>query len=402
MRVWRHGWRPVVRKRYGRKLRFNILFKGRMRRFRLTRLGIKVFRNKRWRRIAIKRPYRRRRRRLVRRLRRRARRLTRRIKRRLSRKKLKRRRQRRRRRRRPIVLRKPRISRCGVRVKINRKWRVVTRYKKHFWIRFHKRRTRITFRKTKFRIYYKGKWRKRPSYRRIKVLVNKKYRYVKKTTRKGIRVWITRCYRRIRRIRFRNGRRIIKTKTTWTRITRHVRMRVRIKGKIYPVVRRGRQWYLRKKKKYNLLYVRGTSLQVRFKKKWKRLPGNSLQVWYNKYWRTVSSCCKILRLRIKGKIRRISLRGGGLTVRYRGRNLRLGQLGRRIRHARRKIRKRRRRRRRVLPRRRKMRRFSRKRRRGRKVGLIRRLGGIARKFLGKKSKVPKAKAEVNEPIHPAN
>jgi len=307
-----------------------------------------------------------------------------------------------------VIRKRPRIIRCGVRVKVNRKWKPVIRYKRRFWIRYHKRRTRISFRKTVFRVYWRGRWRRRPSYRRIKVLVNKKYRYVKKTTRKGIRTWITRCYGRPRRIRFRKGRRIIRTKASWTRITRHVRMRVRIKGKIYPAVRRGRQWYLKDKKKYRLMLLRGRGLQVRFGKKWKKIPGNSLQVWYNKYWRTITNCCKILRLRMKGRSRRISLRGGGLRVRFRGRNLRLGQIRRRLRHARRRRRKQRRRRRRLLPRRRKHKRFSRRRRRRRRGGLLRRLGGMAKRFgrrfklFGKKSGIPKPKADANEPIKPAN
>jgi len=316
------------------------------------------------------------------------------IKRRLIRRKRRRRRLRRRRRK-PLGdkrLRRPRVVRCGIRVRITRKWRSVIRYKKRFWVRYHKRRTRITFRKSTFRIYYQGKWRKRPAYRRIKVRINKKYRYIKKTTRKGIRSWVIKCYRRSRRIKFRSGRRIIKTKTTWTRITRHVRMRVRIKGKIYPAVRRGRQWYLKDKKKYRLMLLRGRGLQVRFGKKWKRIPGNSLQVWFSRYWRTITSCCKVLRLRVKGRTRRITLRGGNLNVRYRGRNLRLGQIRRRLRHARRRRRLRNRRKKRRFPRRRKNRRFRRKRRRRRKGGVLRRLFGAFRKR-GKRNAIQKAKGK---------
>jgi hypothetical protein len=389
IRFWRKGWRHVKTKRFGRKYRFVVVYRGKLRRILITRRGLKIFRRKRWRRIFIRKPHKRRTIRLIRRLKRRSRRVLRRITRRLRRR-IKRRR--RRPRRLPIKLRKirrPRIIRCGVRVRINRKWKPVLRYKRRFWVRYHKRRRRISFRKTKFRIFVNGRWRRRPTYRRIKVLVNRKYRYIKKTTRKGIRTWITKCYGRTRRIKLRRGRRIMKTKTTWTRITRHVRMRVRISGKLYPAVRRGRQWYLKDKKKYRLMILRGRGLRIRYKKKWKTVRGSAIQVRYGKQWRSLKQCCKILRLRVMGRSRRISLRNGGLKIKFGGRRLRLGQIRRRLRHLRRKVK-----------RRRKIKRTRRRRRRGRRPVIRRRKRrfGFFRRLFGKKNNIPKAKE--NEPVNP--
>lgn len=394
-RIWRKGWRPFIRKRRGRKKRFVIVYKGKPRRIRITRRGVRVFRHRKWKTITLRRPHRRRRRKLIRRLRRRSRRVVRRIRKRVNNRRSRRRRKRRRRRQ-PITgkkLRRPRIIRCGMRVRFFRRWRPVVRYRKHFFVRYRKRRVRVSFRKSKFRILYRGKWRRRPSYRRIKVYVNKKYRFVKKITRKGVKTWITRCYGRRRRIRFRNGRRIIKTKTTWTRVTRHVLVRARIRGKLYPISRRGRQWYLTDKKKPHLILLRGNGMMVRFKKKWKKIRGNPIQVNYNRRWRTVSNCCKKLRLRVRGRSRQIYFRHGGLYVKFHGRMLSLGQIGRRVRHVRRKLRKKKRRRLRLTLNRGRQKRFGRRRRRlrrrGRKNGLLKRIGGWMKRRFGKRNAVPK-------------
>lgn len=388
--MWRKGWRPIILQRLGRKHRFVMVYRGKKLRIRITRRGVKIFKGKRWKGIAIRRPHRRSRKRLIRKMRRRSRKVIRRIINRIKSIK-KRRRRKRRRRRQPITgkkLRRPRVIRCGMRVRFFRKFRPVIRYKKHFFVRYHKRRVRISFRKTVFRIYYKGKWRRRKSYRRIRVRINKKYRYIKKTTRKGVKTWITRCYGRRRPIRFRGGRRIIKTTTTWTRVTRHVIMRARIKGRIYPVFRRHRQWYLKDKKKFRLMYLRGRALLLRIKKKWKKLTGNPLQVRYKRSWRTISNCCKKLRLRIRGRSRLISLKRGGLKVQFKGRRIGLGQMGRLIRHARRRMNKRQKRRRRVVPRRRRKRNF-----RLRQIRRRRRVGGRRRRkrLFGKRTSIPKSK-----------
>lgn len=334
--------------------------KGKPRKIRFTRTGRVRFLlgKRRWSKL---RP-RKRNRRLRRKVGRRNRRRRRRIRRRRRRIRKRRRRVRKRSRRRRIRgrKRKPRAIGCGMRVRLRRRWRRVIKRKRRFYVRYNRILRRVSFRKAKFRIRINRKWITRRSYHRIKVRISKKFRFLKRVTFKGAKKWTARCFGKRRPFRFRRGHRIVRIHKSWTRVTTHVVMKVFYRGKNYPVVRRRHRWFVRRgKKKFNRIRLRGKGFKLKFGAKWKKVPGAYLRVKVGRRWKTIKNCCKTLRLKLRGRTRKISLRKG-FRVKYRGRKVHIRKLRRRV--GRRRRRRRRHRRGRRIRSRRRRRRGGRRRR----------------------------------------
>lgn len=99
-----------------------------------------------------------------------------------------------------------------------------------------------------------------------------------------------------------------------------VKLRLRFRGRWRYVVKRLRRWYIRYRRRYYRVTLRGRRFGIRIGGRWRYVPARrgTLQIRYRKLWRRVRNCCNKLRAVLFGRLRRIRLRKG--KARVRGRN----------------------------------------------------------------------------------
>lgn len=88
-------------------------------------------------------------------------------------------------------------------------------------------------------------------------------------------------------------------------------MRLRYRNSWRAVVKRKGRWCIRVGAGYRKLILRGHRFGVRVNGRWQYLQAsNKLQIRFRNRWRWVRNCCNRLRAVLRGKLRRIRLRGG--------------------------------------------------------------------------------------------